>query len=129
MQGRSSAFDATVVQPHIAVAAVDIIQDGKVVLQPSPHSGSATADRMADQMREFQVELADPTGTFTPVDMNSILAPYGSRMQLYKGVREESVDTHAQFFGTQQSWLPSGNSTGDMNGVKLDSTGALTLGP
>jgi hypothetical protein len=129
MQGRSLAFDATVVNSHTAVQAVDIIQDGKVVLQPQVHSGSATADRTQDQMRSMEVELSDPTGTLTPTDMYSILAPFGTRVQLFKGVRIRSVDTRASFYGTQQSWLPSGASTGVMNGVKVDSTGAIALGP
>jgi hypothetical protein len=128
MQGTSAAFDVTAtVSGHTQVAACNIIQDGKVVLQPSPHSGSATADRNADQMRQFEVELADPDGTLTPVDMNSILAPFGTRMQLFKGVRIKSVDTQAVFYGTTQAWTPV--STGVMNGVKVNGAGALTLGP
>ena len=129
MQGRSAAFDATVANSHIAVQAVNIIQDDKVVLRPAAHSGAATADRTADQMRSFEVELSDPTGTLTPVDMNSILAPFGTRMQLFKGVRIKSVDTRAVFYGTQQAWTPSGTSTGVLNGVKVDSNGAIALGP
>jgi hypothetical protein len=128
MQGRSAAFDATVVKDHVAVAGVDIIQDGNVVLQPAVHSGSVTADRMADQMRTFTVDLSDPTGTLTPT-MHSLLTPYGTRMQLRKGVRIASVDTRAVFYGTEQSWLPSGSSTGVLNGVKVDGSGSITLGP
>jgi hypothetical protein len=93
------------------------------------HSGSATADRTADQMRSFEVEMSDPTGTLTPVDMNSILAPFGTRMQLFKGVRLRSVDTHAAFYGTQRTWAPSGTSTGVMSGVRTAGDGSLTLGP
>lgn len=129
MQGRSAEYDATVVNSHIAVSECDIIQDGKTVLQPPAHSGSVTADRMSDQMRSFQVEISDPDGTLTPVDMNSILAPFGTRMQLRKGVRIVSVDTHAVIYGIEQAWLPSGFSTGVMNGVKVIGDGSLTLGP
>ena len=129
MQGRSAAFDATVVNSHVAVQAVELIQDGKVVLQPQVHSGSVTADRTQDQMRSMEVELSDPTGTLTPVDMNSLVAPFGTRMQLFKGVRIRNVDTRAVFYGTQRAWTPTGNSTGVLNGVKVDGTGAISLGP
>lgn len=129
MQARSTAFDATVSGNHIAVAGCDIIQDGKTVLKPQVHSGSVTADRMSDQMRSFEVEFSDLDGTLTPVDMNSILAPFGTRMQLRKGVRIESVDTHAVLYGARETWLPSGSSTGVMNGVRVAGDGSLTLGP
>lgn len=129
MQARSAEFDATVTNNHVAVQAVDIIQDGKTVLKPQVHSGSVTADRMADQMRSFEVEFSDPDGSMTPIDMNSILAPFGTRMQLYKGVRVESVDTRSVLYGPQDAWLPSGLSTGSMDGVKVSGDGSLTLGP
>lgn len=129
MQGRSAKYDATVVNSHTAVQSVSIIQDGKVVLQPAVHSGSVTADRLADQMRSMTVDLSDPTGELTPIDMNSTLAPFGTRIQMFKGVRLESVDTRAAFYGTTQSWLPSGSSTGVMNGVTVDADGSLRLGP
>lgn len=129
MQARSAAFDATVINNHVAVQAVDIIQDGKTVLKPQVHSGSVTADRMSDQMRQFEVEFSDSDDTLTPVDMNSIVAPFGTRMQLFRGVRIESVDTNAVFYGAGQAWTPSGSSTGVMNGVKVAGDGSLTLGP
>lgn len=129
MQGRSAEYDATVVKSHIAVSAVDVIQDGKVVLQPQCHAGSVKADRMSDQMREFQVDLSDPDGTLTPEDMNSLLAPFGTRIQLFKGVRLSSTDTHQASYGSSNSWVPSSSSTGILNGTTVAPDGSLTLGP
>lgn len=129
MQGRSAQFDLTISKPHTAVSAVDVIQDGKVVQQLAVHSGSVTADRMAAQMRTMECEVSDPTGTLTPVDMNSLLAPFGTRIQMFRGVRNKSVSTQSVLYNTAASWVPSGQSTGIFNGTKVGSDGSLTLGP
>jgi hypothetical protein len=128
MQGRSALFDATVSKPHTAVAAANIIQNNGVVARLAVHSGSVTADRTAAQMRSFQVEVSDPTGTLTPVDMNSLLAPF-SRMQLLKGVRNSSTATQSVQYPAVTPWTPSGASTGVFVSTKIGSDGSLTLGP
>ncbi|HEY2088689.1 MAG TPA: hypothetical protein VGH54_22040 [Mycobacterium sp.] len=81
-------------------------------------------------MRSFEVELADPAGTLTPEGMSSMLAPFGTRMQLYRGVRISSVDVQSVFYGSAASWVPSGSSTGVLCSTLIDpSDGSLTLGP
>lgn len=130
MQGRSAEFDATVSKPHRAVPGCDVIQDGKVVDQLAVHTGAVTADRTAAQMRSFEVELVDPDGTRTPEGMSSMLAPFGTRIQLYRGVRISNVEVQAAFYGSATSWAPSGNSTGVLCSTLIDpSDGSLTLGP
>ena len=129
MQGRSPEFDDAVSKPHTAVQQVDVIQDGKVVEQLSVHAGAVSADRTAAQMRTFQIEVSDPTGTLTPEGMTSMLAPFGTRVQLYKGVRISNVEVEAVFYGTATSWVPSGTSTGTLSSVKVDTDGTITLGP
>src|SRR5882724_2165006 len=128
MQGRSAAFDATVSKPHRAVSRADVIQDGKVVAQlAAAHTGSVAADRTAAQMRSFEVELSDPDGTLTPEGMGSLLAPFGTRLQISRGVRISSVEVQAAFYGSAASWVPSGGSTGVLCSVKVDTDGSLTL--
>src|SRR5437879_3128868 len=100
MQGRSAEFDTYVSKPHRAVPRADVIQDGKVVAQLAVHTGSVTADRTAAQMRSFEVEVSDPDGTLTPEGMGSLLAPFGTRMQISRGVRISSVAIQAAFYGT-----------------------------
>jgi len=130
MQGRSPEFDATITKPHVAVQQVEVIQNGKVVDQLAIHAGSVTADRTAAQMRNFEVEVSDPNGTLTPLGMTSELAPFGTRVQLYKGVRISNVEVQAVFYGTATSWVPSGASTGTLSGTLVDpSDGSITLGP
>ena len=129
MQGRSAQFDATVRKSHRAIPRVDVIQDGKVVDQLAVHSGAVTADRTAAQMRSFEIEVSDPNGTLTPDGMTSTLAPFGTRMQLWRGVRISNVEIQSVLYRSADSWMPSGNSTGVLNSVKVDTDGSITLGP
>jgi hypothetical protein len=62
--------------------------------------------------------------------MSSTLAPFGTRIQLYRGVRISNVEVQAVFYGSATSWAPSGNSTGVLCSTLVDpSDGSLTLGP
>lgn len=127
MQSRSPEFDAAIVDSHTAVAQCDVIQNGKVVDQLAIHSAAVMADRTAAQMRTFEVVLSDPNGTLAPAGMTSELAPFGTRIQLYRGVRISAVQVQAQFFGTEDSWLPQ--VSGSLSSVKVASDGGITLGP
>lgn len=127
MQGRSSAFDATAKKPHTAVSRVDVIQNGKIVDQLDVHAGTVGADRTAATMRSFQVEVSDPTGTLTPEGMSSELAPFGTRVQIWRGVRIRNTETADVLYNAAFPWTPM--STGVMNGVKIDTDGGLILGP
>lgn len=129
MRGTSPAFDAAVVTNHQAICQVDVLQDGKVVRQLAVHSGSVKADRTAAQMRSFDVEVSDPDGTLTPDGISALLAPFGTRLQLYRGVRIKNVQTQVAFYNTQSSWSVV-TPFGQLNGVVGDpTTGALRLGP
>lgn len=129
MQGRSAEFDATISKPHQAVSQCDVIVDGKVTARLSIHSGAVTADRMAAQMRSFEVEAADPDGTLSPTGMDSDLAPFGRRIQLYRGVRNSDVEIESVLYNAANPWTVSGQSNGVFVSVKVDGSGNLTLGP
>lgn len=128
MQGRSGEFDDTVQKSHIAVVAADVVKDGKVVANLEPHAGSMTADRTAAQMRTFQFEVIDRDGTLAPTGMTSLLAPFGTRVQLYRGVRIRSGDTASLTYSGGNTWIPT-TPIGQMVSVKVDIDGSLTLGP
>jgi hypothetical protein len=121
---------AAVVTDHVAVCEVDVIQNGKVILQGlKVHSGSVKADRTAAQLRSFDVEVSDPDGTLTPDGITATLAPFGTRLQIYRGVRIENVQVSKAFYNTTGSWTTM-STFGQMNGVVGDpSTGSLRLGP
>jgi hypothetical protein len=128
MQGRTPEFDATVSRPHRAVSRCDVIQNGKVVNELAIHAGSVTADRTAAQMRSFQVEVSDPDGTLTPENMTSQLAPFGTRVQIWRGTRIENTQTVTGFYNAANPWTPQ-TPTGDLNGLKIDTDGGLVIGP
>jgi hypothetical protein len=128
MRGTSQAFQAAVVQSHTAICLVNVLQDNKVVAQLAVHSGSVTADRTAAQMRSFDVEVSDPDGILTPDGISALLAPFGTRLQLSRGVRIENVQTLVAFYDTANSWNVV-TPFGQMNGVVGDpNSGALSLG-
>lgn len=129
MRGTSPDFDAAVGRSHTAISQVDVIQNGKVIRQLAVHSGSVKADRTAAQQRSFDVECSDQDGTLTPDGISAVLAPFGTRLQIYRGVRIENVQTVVGHFDTVSSWQVS-STFGMLNGVVGDpSTGSLRLGP
>lgn len=129
MQGFSSDFSTTVQESHTAVVLVQAIQDGKVVATLEPHAGSVTADRTAAQMRTMQLEIIDRDGTLAPTSMTSLLAPFGTRLQLYRGVRIKNGETQSAVYNAENPWTPD-TPTGQMVSVKIyPSDGSLTLGP
>lgn len=129
MQGHSAEFDEALRLSHTAVSRAELISDGKVIRELEVHAGSVTADRTAAQMRSFGIDILDRDGTLLPTGMGSDLAPFGSRIQLYRGVRLVNVDTISLIRGggTTVTWTPG--DTGVMNGVTTDTDGGLILGP
>lgn len=129
MQGFSLDFAETYLNDHTAVVLVNVIRNGKVVATLEVHAGSVNADRLGAQLRTMQFEIIDRDGTLTPTGMSSLLAPFGTRVQLYRGLRINNVETlSAVYGGGNSSWTPQ-TPTGVMNGVKIDGSGSLILGP
>lgn len=128
MQGISLEFAETYLKSHTAVVLANVIKNGKVVATLEVTAGSVMADRTQAQLRTIQFEIIDRDGTLTPTGMSSLLAPFGTRVQLYRGLRIRNVETlSAVYGGGNSSWVPQ--STGVMNGVKVDGSGSLVLGP
>jgi hypothetical protein len=128
MQGISPEAAVVLRKSHTAVSRADLISDGKIIRQLEVHAGAVTADRTAAQMRSFGIDIIDRDGTLLPTGMGSDLAPFGSRVQLYRGVRLVSVEVLSAQYDVTHPWTPQ-TSTGSMNGVKIDVDGGLVLGP
>jgi hypothetical protein len=129
MRGSSKAFQSAVVGDHISICRVDVVRDGRVVQQLAVHKGGVTADKTAAQLRNFDVEVSDPEGTLTPAGMASLLAPFGTRLQLWRGIRFENITTLRFYANSPDAWQVV-TPQGQMNGVVADpSTGELRMGP
>lgn len=126
MIGTSSEFQALVKTSHQAVCRVEIIKNGVVVLVLDVHDGSVVADRTAGQMRRFICTASDPSGTLTPVDITGILAPFGTRCIIYKGVRITDILLIDDVADRAERWYTPG---ADMVSLIADPvTGELRLG-
>ena len=124
MQATSSAFQTAVQGSHQSVCLVNVIQNGKVVSTLDVYDGSVSADRTAAQQRRFTASVGDPDGELTPADISSMLAPFGTRLQLFRGIRLASVATVSRLDHTVATW-----SEGTNNGTIADpTTGDLILG-
>lgn len=86
MQPTSLAFQTTVAGSHQSICRFDVIQNGKVVASLPIVDGNVSADRTAAQMRAFSAVIADVDGSLTPADISGLLAPFGTRCQIYRGV-------------------------------------------
>lgn len=128
MRGHSNELAAAVQNSHTAVVSVSVLRDGKVVRKLDVHDGTVTSDATAAQRTTIEVDVSDPDGDLTPVDMESLLSPFGTRIQVDRGVRLEDVDTRVMTNGVADGWAVFGASTGVLNGLLDDGTG-LRLGP
>jgi hypothetical protein len=130
VRGSSKTFQTTSVRSgQTAICRVDVIREGRVVAQLTIHRGSVTADRTAAQMRNFEVEVSDPDGVLTPEGMASLLAPFGTRLQLWRGLRLQDVTSLVFYANSAPAWQVT-TPQGQMNGVVGDlTTGELRLGP
>lgn len=128
MRGHSNDLDIAVRTSGTTVFRVSLLRDGKVVQSLDTTAITVTSDAAAAQRTTIELEIPDPDGTLTPVDMNSFLAPNGDRIQVDMGARLEDETFQVALNGVAQGWGVSGVSTGVLNGLLDDGTG-LRLGP
>lgn len=129
MRNHSDRLAQAVQGSHTATSRCDVIRDGKVVAQLDIYAGQVTTDATAAQGTQIELEVADPDGTLTPDDMNSLLAPFGTRIQVWRGARLEDVDLRRRLHDTADSWVTT-SEFGVNNGTVGDPTdGALVMGP
>lgn len=123
MLGVTKEFAILVKGSHQHICRVDVVQEGVVVLNLQVHAGTVDADRNNKFMRRFTATVADPDQTLTPATIRDLLAPFGTILKLYMGVRVPviadivSLNETANDWGEGQSW-----------GVKVNGSGFLVLG-
>lgn len=130
MRPHSDDLAAAVQNSHTAVCRVDIVQDGKVIGQlDDVFGGQAVSDGTAAQRTQWEVYVADPDGTLAPDGMESALAPYGTRLQLWRGARLQDVDLRRRQHNTAASWQTYTEFGLNSGTVGSASDGALVMGP
>lgn len=128
MRGVSEAMAAALKTSHTAAVRCKVIRDGQVVRVLDVHAGSVTQDAQASQRTTIEIEVADPDGELTPEGMESLLAPFGTRLQVERGVRLENVEFRVAENNAGTGWAVSDQAPGVLNGLKDDGSGALVIG-
>lgn len=80
-------MQAEVVRSHTAVSYVDLVSATQSRIRLDATDGSVSVDGTAAIRRSCSVVCVDPTGELTPTGPNSELAPYGTEIFPYRGVR------------------------------------------
>lgn len=87
MQQVSAAFLAEIVQPHVSYSYAEVVSPTGIVTELELVSGSVTVDRTADIRRRASITIIDEMNVLTPITTQSALAPFGSVLKLYRGVK------------------------------------------
>ncbi len=123
MIGTSAGFQAVVSHAHEHTALVEVVRDGAVVRTLAVHSGSVDADRSGRILRRFDCTVTDADGELTPAGIRDLLAPFGTELRLYRGVRVPHIQQIVNVFDTQTEW-----DLGTRSNTQADAGGDLTLG-
>lgn len=103
----SPEYQKHVQHSHTKRLRADVEQDGVVVAQLQPISGSVTIDRNATHRRTVSVTMVDPTGALIPGGAGDLLAPGSALLRPYLGV-EIPIVTHVSRHDTNQSLMNEG---------------------
>lgn len=87
MQTVTDAFKAEIQRSHTMFAYADLFTPSGQQYRLKIVDGSVTIDRTAEVRRHGTFTVVDPTGTLTPLNSTSPLAPFGSIIKPYRGVR------------------------------------------
>jgi len=123
MLGITREFALLVKGSHQHICRVDVLQEGVVVISLQVHAGTVDADRNNKYMRRFTATVADPDQTLTPATIRDLLAPFGTILKLYLGVRVPVIAEFVSLNETADDW-----SEGESWGVQSNVDGFLVLG-
>ncbi len=90
MLSSSGQFDELVSGEHEAICKAEVERDGAIIRTLDVIDGVVDADRSALNMRRFTASVVDSAGDLTPVDVHDLLAPFGTLVRLFRGVRIKS---------------------------------------
>lgn len=128
-QAYSARFADAINRPNTPIGRVDILDgDGGVIQRDVPHlpSGNTTVDRAGASLFQRDVEI--PVAALSPQALDALREAAGDVfLQTWRGLRFETTVTHGGVRDSAESWAVSGQSTGVMVGVTVDSNGDLTM--
>lgn len=87
MQSVSADFLAEIKHSHTSYSYADVITATGQTTRLTITGGGVTVDRTAANRRRASITAIDPLGLLTPLSSVSPLAPYGSTMKIYRGVK------------------------------------------
>jgi hypothetical protein len=119
----SPAFADQVRRPHTSIARVEVVRDDVVVRNLAVLSGTVEADRSGRILRRFSASVADPMVEFTPAGIRDLLAPFGTILRMYRGVRIPVVNVTTQITDSTAQW-----NAGTKSGTIAAASGDLELG-
>lgn len=122
LPGVSQAFADAVRGEHVVISRIEVERNGLVVARLAAHAGRVDADRSAAHLRRFSAEVADETGELTPGDVRDVLAPFGTVVRVYRGVRLSDVHSVTSVADRDDQW-----QQGQLVSLTADE-GDLTLG-
>lgn len=76
-----------IIKSHTAKTYIDAVSTTQRVIRLEAVDGSVSVDGTAAIRRSCSVTIIDPLGTVTPEGAHSDIAPYGSEIRPYRGVR------------------------------------------
>ncbi len=112
MQSSSEQYDELVSGPHEAICRAEVERDGQVIQTLDVVDGSVDADRSALNLRRFTASVIDVDGDLTPADVHDLLAPFGTQMRLYRGVRIKSSANINDVRDSDAEWYDAAQMTG-----------------
>lgn len=118
----SSQFQQVVQGPHHHTARIEVVRDDVVVRTLDAHDGSVDADRNNAIMRRFACKVSDPTGELTPEGIRDLLAPFGTILRFYRGVKIPVIVQVVVVKDTSADW------TGGTRSNTVADNGDLVLG-
>ena len=87
----SNGFLAALRTSHTRTARAEVWSGGQRAAELDVIDGQVTVDGKAAIRRSCTVELSDPTGDYTPEGLESLLAPNGNELRLFRGVSVDGV--------------------------------------
>lgn len=115
----SDTVSAALKKDHQSIFKCEVYDSGVLKEVLKVVGGNVEVDDSADRRRRCRVGLMDPTGTLTPAGLESLLAPNGNELRLYRGVLT-SIEEYIPL-GVFVSGDVDVVDTG--NGVMIDITG------